>query len=145
MQITKNFSKSELDCNCGCGALPDSGEELLAIHSLQDLRDEVGPMIVNCGHRCESHNKSVGGAENSRHLKIAFDISLNSKCFKEDDEVSKEKVRDFVNTARGKGFKGIGFYNSFIHIDTGFSDKPFNRQWDYSDKWSELYDEIKDH
>ena len=63
------------------------------------------------------------GHENSRHLHgRAFDISLSST----------RDVRRLVTTAFQLGFVGFGFYNRFIHIDTG----PKQRAWDGRDDQS---------
>lgn len=122
---TKNFKFYELACSCGCNSLPKTKEVKYAIELLQKLRDVWGkPLILNCGHRCKTHNKAVGGKENSRHLKIAFDISTAGW--------SLEKKKNFIDMAltvdNKPGFRGFGFYNTFIHIDTGFELKNY-RHW----------------
>lgn len=44
---------------------------------LQPLRDNLGPVTILSGYRCEALNKMVGGAELSQHLKgEAADISV---------------------------------------------------------------------
>jgi uncharacterized protein YcbK (DUF882 family) len=55
------------------------------------------------------HNKDVGGKQLSQHrLGRAFDISIEGK--------SKEFI---LQKAQEVGFTGFGFYNSFLHVDTG--------------------------
>lgn len=100
----KNFSPKELACPC-CG-------EFLyvpgAIKKLQQLRDLKGrPLIINSAYRCAKHNKEVGGAPNSKHMKgIAFDIDL----------LDHDRLM-LTMDAMSCGFKGIGQYNTFIHVD----------------------------
>ena len=46
-----------------------------AIERIQDLRDIVGPIIVNSGYRNPAYNQMVGGATHSRHrYGDAFDL-----------------------------------------------------------------------
>ena len=83
-----------------------------ALDKLQALRTALGqPMTVVSAYRSPAHNKAVGGAKNSYHMKgMAFDISM----------VSLDSVR-FEKLARDAGFTGFGFYphKGFMHIDTG--------------------------
>jgi hypothetical protein len=39
-----------------------------AVAYLQDLRDEIGPIIVNSGYRSPSYNLMIGGVNSSRHI-----------------------------------------------------------------------------
>lgn len=78
---------------------------------MQKLRDIWGkPITITSGHRCAAHNKSVGGAPESMHLKLAFDCL----CPREEQEA-------FVLAAGQCGFTGIGVYPSkgFVHLDKG--------------------------
>lgn len=69
------------------------------------------PLTINCAYRSPAYNASVGGVGKSLHMTgQAFDISMRSNPF------TREQ---FINTARSVGFAGFGFYNTFIHIDTG--------------------------
>ena len=64
--ITKNFSRKEFTCKCGCG-LNVIDERL--VHRLQVIRDIVQEkMIISSGCRCVDHNQNVGGASVSYHL-----------------------------------------------------------------------------
>jgi len=68
--ITKNFSRAEISCHCGCGADQISLE---LICKLQEARDEYFKifdkgLVVNCGCRCPKHNTDVGGEDKSAHL-----------------------------------------------------------------------------
>lgn len=117
-----NFTPKEIACkqvsakgNCGCG-----GKILIDPYSmdcLQFFRKIVGvPVYSNSSYRCEIHNRNVGGAKNSQHrLGKAFDIRITAR-------LSRETIH---KAAKAAGFKGIGDYQNFCHIDTGPS-----RYWD---------------
>ena len=112
----KYFSKSEFKCKC-CGenAINDKLIDMLDI-----ARGIVGvPFIVNSGYRCIYHNEKVGGRANSSHLKgLAVDIKLHSGH-------EKYKILDAMYKA---GFKRIGVYDNFIHVDIDL-DKPQEAMW----------------
>jgi len=104
------FSAEELACR-------STGQIFIhddSLNKLEALRQMLGkPMIVNSAYRSPEHNKKVGGAKESMHLKgKAFDISM-----------SNHDPAHFERCARQCGFTGFGFYpgSNFIHIDTGTS------------------------
>lgn len=99
-----NFSPEELACK-HCGALPDPLDTEF-LDKLQSMRSLLGPLRVNSGHRCRTHNLAVGGAAYSQHKALAVDIHL-----------PKDRELDFYNTALQLGFLGIGLGSSFIHLD----------------------------
>jgi len=87
-----------------------------ALDALQTLRNEMGPLIINSGTRCNVHNEKEGGKPSSEHLKgRAFDISL----------IGHDRGR-LLGAAKKSGFRGFGFGMGFLHVDTGRS-----RSWDY--------------
>ena len=110
-QASLNFEWSELECKCGCGTRHISS---LAIEALQKVRDALGvPLTINSAARCPSWNGEVGGTLGSRHLSItdeqystAFDVSTRN--------ISAEELK---HEAIQAGFKGIGTYDAFVHID----------------------------
>lgn len=71
--LSRNFSRHEFACKCGCGEAEVSP---FLIEVLQRLRDVLGVKItVTSGRRCATHNAAVGGAKNSQHLQgLAADI-----------------------------------------------------------------------
>ena len=71
--LSRNFSRHEFACKCGCGEAEVSP---FLIEVLQRLRDILGvPITVTSGRRCTAHNAAVGGAKNSQHLLgLAADI-----------------------------------------------------------------------
>jgi len=81
---------------------------------MQVLRDHFGRSItINSGYRSESHNKKVGGVENSKHLiGIACDFTVEG--------VSPSQVADEIEVLIKEGKLkngGLGRYNSFTHYD----------------------------
>lgn len=106
--LSKNFSKWELHCTC-CKELKIT-QNLIEI--LQELRDIVGkPFKINSGYRCPEHNKTVGGALMSQHVKgTAVDISTKGWS-------AAEKYALIQAAHRVYQVRGIGIYSSFIHLD----------------------------
>lgn len=104
--LSKNFKVSEFKCSDGSDAvLIDS--ELVII--LQNIRDYFGvPVIISSGYRTAEYNANVGGGSSSLHLYgRAADIKVTG--------VSPWNVAKY---AENIGVKGVGLYNSFVHIDT---------------------------
>ena len=100
-----NFHPSEFACK-GTGECYHWPEFL---DRLQAARTAVGKAFkINSGHRSYIHNYRVGGSATSQHLKLAVDISLHGH--------DRHQLRMALREA---GFKGLGYYNSFIHADLG--------------------------
>lgn len=79
-----------------------------ALDMLQELRYGWGePIIISSGYRHPDYNEWVGGASRSKHMEgIAFDSPKNLT-----------EMQEYVNLAVEIGFKGIGYYNTFVHVD----------------------------
>ena len=126
MKLTKNFSKSEFMCRCGC----EMPEEVLnnvqkLANQLQIIRDRVNvPIKINSAYRCESHNKAIGGSKKSQHkLGLAADIVVKDK--------TPDEVYDFINKLQGLNMienGGLGRYNTFTHFDI----RGYNARWDFT-------------
>jgi zinc D-Ala-D-Ala carboxypeptidase len=101
-----NFTEQEVACS-HCGELGVTED---ALDTLQALRTAIQkPMTINSGYRCPEHNQAIGGAEKSYHVRgLAFDISLQGH--------DKDKLSA---SAQEAGFKGFGYYDTFLHVDTG--------------------------
>jgi zinc D-Ala-D-Ala carboxypeptidase len=108
-----NFSPEEIACR-GTGEIV---VDEAALDALQALRTAIGsPIILRSAYRSPAHNKAVGGAPQSKHMRgEAFDVAMSNH-----DPFRVEQA------ARRAGFKGFGFYprSDFMHIDMGPA-----RQW----------------
>ena len=68
---TKNLSRHEFKCHCGCGL---ADPHPLLVIGIQDIFDRIGAekVIITSGSRCQARNKylvNMGmAAESSRHL-----------------------------------------------------------------------------
>jgi len=90
----------------------------LANYMKRDIR-------VTSGYRDPEHNRRVGGAKGSPHLtRKAVDISRSDRAPTEggwrytSSLMSDAQVADLVQKASELGFKGIGIYNDYLHLDT---------------------------
>lgn len=105
-QLAEHFSETELACRC-CGRLQVHPELVSKLETLRRLAGK--PVLVNSGYRCPAHNRAVGGAANSYHLKgMAADIRVPGLVLAELNKLAQQA-----------GFTGIGTYPSqgFIHVD----------------------------
>ncbi|KMP10846.1 hypothetical protein UR09_05080 [Candidatus Nitromaritima sp. SCGC AAA799-A02] len=116
--LSKNFSRHEFLCRCGCG-FGEVRPEL--VQKLQAVRDRVGKIRINSACRCAEHNRQFGGKSTSSHLKgRAVDIA----CLE-----SRNRFL-LLEACLGEGFHRIGIGSLFIHVDLD-SDKPGQLIWVY--------------
>src|SRR5690348_6267926 len=99
-----HFTPHELACHC-CGEMCAWSEALDAIERLRSAMN--APLVINSGHRCALHNARVGGAPRSLHKQLAFDVSLAAH-----DPAQLERA------AHASGFRGFGYGQTFLHLDT---------------------------
>lgn len=112
-KLSENFKVSEFSCHGnGCCSTVKIDEKL--VEYLQKIREHFDkPITVSSGYRCEKHNKRIGGATASRHMKgMAADIVVK--------DVPPAEVAKYAESI---GVKGIGLYETnkdghFVHIDT---------------------------
>lgn len=124
--MTPNFSNKELECRCGCGALPS----LSFMMRVQKLRNEFGrQMLVSSAKRCPDHNDRVSSTgRDGPHTKDAIDILIYG-----------EWAYDLLALAIKHGFKGVGVQQKgpyaarFIHLDDLDNEpgQPRPRIWSY--------------
>jgi len=102
-----HFKDREFTCNC-CGK---GKVDPLLIAKLEVLRSLLGdkPIIITSGYRCEKHNRKVGGASGSQHLKgKAADIVVRG--------LKPYQVYYYADKVFANG--GVGIYKKHIHVDT---------------------------
>lgn len=128
MNLTKNFSKHEFDCNDGSEMPSDVLENvrILANH-LQVIRDVIEePISVNSAYRSLSYNRSIGSKDTSQHIKgIAADLSLKETNPQELYNII-ELLMDYDIIPQG----GLGLYNTFVHVDF----RGYNARWNNTNK-----------
>jgi uncharacterized protein YcbK (DUF882 family) len=117
MRLTVNFHLSEFACNDKdrTPVPPRFFDNVTALaNDLQVIRDTINePLIINSGYRTVNYNKSIGGANASQHL-IANAADIRAKGLT--PEQLKTVVENLIQ--QGKiGIRGIGIYDTFIHVD----------------------------
>ena len=111
------FKKNEFTCKCGCRNNNISHKLIEKLNKARNLASV--PFNINSACRCETHNSSVKGSENSSHLKgYAVDIRISNS-------VDRFKI---LNSLILVGFSRIGVYKNFIHVDID-NDKTNNVIW----------------
>ena len=100
------FKISEFACSDGSDKILID-DQLAAL--LQDISNHFGKKVsITSAYRTASYNAKVGGASSSLHVRgMAADIS-----------VSGVSPLEIARYAESIGVKGIGLYNSFVHVDT---------------------------
>lgn len=109
IQLSPNFESTEFDCNCKNKTCTTTEIDPKLVEYLQKIRNYFGKAVtINSAYRCDKHNKSVGGASQSKHkYGQAADIKVSG--------VKPLKVAQYAEFI---GIKGIGQYSNFVHIDT---------------------------
>lgn len=108
--LSKNFSRTEYECKCGCG-FNTVDVELNRV--MQELCNHYGKkIIITSGNRCAAYNHIVpGAAKDSQHqYGKANDFVV--------DGVSAVDVFEYLNERYPSKF-GIGLYScpARIHLD----------------------------
>ena len=118
--FTRNLSREEFACKCGCGYDTADFELVNVLQSLVYFYEaqihKPCAIHINSGSRCESHNKSVGGSDDSQHLvgKAAdfYIFARDGSGRIPDDDIADRLEFLFPNS------HGIGRYNGRTHFDT---------------------------
>ena len=126
MGLSKNFSKSEFECKCGCEMPGDVLENVKEVaKQLQFIRNQVEkPIKINSAYRCLEHNRSIGSNDTSQHvLGKAADIVIA--------EFIPIEVKNLLDVFMESGDikqGGLGLYNTFVHYDI----RGTKVRWDYA-------------
>lgn len=110
--LTKDFTRAEFQCPCGCGRQMIDTE---LVDKLQLIRTKVNrPITITSSYRCIPHNAAVGGSPESQHR----------YGFAADWRISNRSINPVALgiVAQSVGFGGIGIYwhsmGAFVHADT---------------------------
>lgn len=107
-KLTPNFRAREFDCQGnGCCSTTPIDEKL--VECLQQIRTHFGKPVYVTAYRCKTHNAKVANAApNSYHIYgQAADFHI--------DGVAPAEIAKYAESI---GIKGIGLYDTFVHIDT---------------------------
>ena len=112
--LSKNFSRLEVQCPCGCGANKISS---VLIEKLQKVRNIIGTsIIITSGVRCKFYNTSIKASMNSSHIPDEHGIgnAVGIACTNSKDRYELvELSQKFFNRI---GISG-GSYGGFVHLD----------------------------
>jgi len=125
--VTENFTEAELYSNA-----PDAPDAHFlddnVIEALQYIRDLSGkPIRVTSTYRTPTYNTLIGGSSTSQHL-VGRAIDFH---WLQDNDVELQRFKaEFLKTDSqlrqnlfDMGVRGIGFYETFLHIDTRPTDE----------------------
>jgi uncharacterized protein YcbK (DUF882 family) len=125
-QVSNHFHLAEFECPCKkCDQeLQYIDQELVA--KLEKTRATYGSALkVNSGYRCPAHNKEVGGAADSAHVKgLAADITPLRKTLDDLDSLYEICYNEFSNIGDGRNL-------TFIHVDVRPAKPTGKRHWVY--------------
>ena len=120
MNETKNFTRDEFRCKCGCGLLCISQSTVNMLQVARNWKKKLFPekesIRINCGCRCKKHNQKVRGVPNSSHVPQ----SVLSETYAVDiDYDSTLELIALVICLAIAGFRrfGICLKKSYIHTD----------------------------
>jgi len=141
--LSKNFSRSEFACHCGCGF--DSPEPLL-VESLQTIRDHFGPVRIRSGCRCLKYNRTLTDSKGRRLSKDtsqhvfgkAADIWVERYLPDESRDYDRTDLRDSIERAMRSTCETVlpievARYAASILVKPKWVTKNKISFWDYDD------------
>lgn len=105
---SKYFKLDEFRCKCGCGQANIKQELIDKLTIAREMAGVPFDIRRGSGYRCKSHNKAVGGANDSQHL---YGTAVDIPCF---NSIDRFKI---INSLLRAGFTGIGIAKNFVHGD----------------------------
>ena len=118
--LTKNLSRSEFACTCGCGFDTVDFElvEVLqgAVDFFANKYSEPCYIIISGPNRCPCHNDECGGAANSQHINGK---AADHKIFKRlsDEPILPREMYEYYDTQYPDSL-GVGWYHNRVHVDS---------------------------
>lgn len=109
IRLTENFHLHEFLTKNQKNSFTRINANIIA--EVQELRDAFGsPIGISSSYRAPEYNRSVNGATSSQHI---LGNALDTYPLHNDIVAWKKVVKE------NKKSGGIGYYNTFVHIDTG--------------------------
>jgi len=115
MKLTDHFQLSEFASKDGATTPLKVQHQLLELaRNLEIIREAVNaPIHINSGYRSPAHNRAVGGASNSYHVRgMAADIVVRGKSPGQVFSVILDLMDDHIITPGG-----LHQYPTFVHYD----------------------------
>lgn len=128
--LTKNLSRYEFACRCGCGfdtvdiGLPDIIQDVVDFFQAQEPEGDIRVEITGPNRCWKLNSKTEGASSTSMHLwGKAADFVLYDK--KTGIDIHADKVATYLE-ARYPDSLGIGRYKGRTHVDT----RTHKARWD---------------
>ncbi len=116
--MSKNLSRSEFACHCGCGEDDISPELVAGLQELHDLAERTIHILSGC--RCLAHNRACGGEPHSFHVPLSTRPGYAADVYFE-PPLSVQKMYALARKVPAFYRGGIGLYPEanppFMHVD----------------------------
>lgn len=112
--LSKNLSRHEIACQCGCGYDTIDTETALIFqdccdHFARTLNIQI-VAIIHSGARCLQHNRTVGSKDTSWHVDArAIDFHIEG--------VTPADTFKYLDNKHPNRY-GLGLYSTFVHADS---------------------------
>lgn len=118
--LSENFSRREVACQCGCGADTVDFRTLEIVQSIRTWLNQ--PITINSAFRCPKWNEAVGGSPKSQHLQgraidFTFKHSIVDQHHLYGGPIDLEWLYGWMHERYG-AIVSLGLYDHFIHVDT---------------------------